>query len=218
MALTPTKLEFPTGQDPFQPHRDIKKLAESATVIVPVANRQEADDIAGILNPSVDDPLFVDRADNGHVEVNRGDGWNTIYPNAAIAGRRWGGDSQNFSNGNVVVYGFPDGEFTYTGGVTGAAGGMRVPITGWYQITASIRWGSPGGGGYRQVRININGLTVAVSQKDVSYSNFADTVTQAVPLQAEDHVQMAVYQNSGGTLSSLPALGMPALSVAFIGV
>src|SRR5690625_3214031 len=147
MAQTVTKLEFPTGQDPFQPHRDIKKLAESATVIVPVANRQEADDIANTLNPTPEEPLFVDRADNGHVEVNRGDGWNTIYPTAAIAGRRYGGTSQNFSNGSTVVYGFPDGSYEYTGGVAGAAGGMTVPITGWYQVSASMRWGSPGGGG-----------------------------------------------------------------------
>src|SRR5690625_123320 len=79
MAQTATKIEYPTGQDPFQPHRDIKQLAESASgVIVPVANRAEGDAIADALNPTRNNPLYVDRADTGQMERNDGQGWQLI--------------------------------------------------------------------------------------------------------------------------------------------
>jgi len=75
MAQTATKLEYPTGQDPFQPHRDMKRLAESAGVIVPVANRAEADAVADVFQPAPNKPLYVDRQDTATLERNRGDGW-----------------------------------------------------------------------------------------------------------------------------------------------
>ncbi|HLS01715.1 MAG TPA: hypothetical protein VK054_07010 [Beutenbergiaceae bacterium] len=79
MAQTPDKYEYPTGQDPFQPHRDIKKLAESITGIVPVANRTEADTIVAELQPTYAEPLYVNRQDTGALERNRGNGWELIF-------------------------------------------------------------------------------------------------------------------------------------------
>lgn len=78
MAQTATKIEYPTGQDPFQPHRDMKRLAESAPVIVPVADRSEADEVATILAPTAQTPLFVNRADTGDIERYDGTTWATF--------------------------------------------------------------------------------------------------------------------------------------------
>ena len=75
MAQTATKIAYPTGQDPFQPHRDMKALAESAKVIVPVANRAEADDIASVVGATPSDPLFVFRGDINAIEFHHGSGW-----------------------------------------------------------------------------------------------------------------------------------------------
>lgn len=78
MAQTPTKYAYPTGQDPFRPHSDMKRLAESVTGIVPVSDRVEADGIASAINPTRENPLFVHRSDTNQTEINTGNGWRVI--------------------------------------------------------------------------------------------------------------------------------------------
>jgi len=79
MATTVTKKHYPTGSDVFVPHQDMRALAESATgVIVPVADRSEADAIRGSFGPSPQKPLYVDRADAGVIERHNGQKWQLI--------------------------------------------------------------------------------------------------------------------------------------------
>ncbi|HLS01338.1 MAG TPA: hypothetical protein VK054_05055, partial [Beutenbergiaceae bacterium] len=68
MAFTATRIQYPTEGDLFQPHIDLKHLADTLRVIVPVADRDEAETIAAGYNPSPTNPLYVDRADTGVVE------------------------------------------------------------------------------------------------------------------------------------------------------
>lgn len=138
-----------------------------------------------------------------------------LYRSPAIAGRRYGGSPQSIPNGEVTTYAFYDGQWDYSGGVAGDSGGMRVPVDGWYQVTATMRWGSESSG-TRQVRIEVNGTTVAADVGPAS-NGLTQSASMALRLYGGDVVRMPVYQSHGSTISSNPGLGMPYLSVAFVG-
>lgn len=106
MAETPRKIHYPLGDDPLAPHTDMRRLAESASVIVPVANRAEADAILSALQSQGVDlserPLYVDRRDTGTLERNNGNGWVGAIEDPASAGITFEtGWSGNQSNGRL---------------------------------------------------------------------------------------------------------------------
>ncbi|WP_127572796.1 hypothetical protein [Georgenia faecalis] len=100
MALTPTKLHYPTGSDSFQPHVDIEALARSAVTIVPVANATEAAALAAAYGPTPSKPLFVRRIDTGVIYENAGSGWFSINPQTYESDPPSGG---TFTTSQLVV-------------------------------------------------------------------------------------------------------------------
>lgn len=183
MADTTSKIHYPTGEDLYQPHTDMDRLAHSIRHIVPVANTAERNALATEYNPTQGKPLYVDRADSGTVERNVGSGWQQIYP-AVIPDTGW--QNNAFSIGSAfswatagslngfrriadVVYG--NGTVRRDEGYIGEnwvtlgtlADGFRPRTTKWLS--------SNGNGYFIQIQITSDGHTQARQFSDARPSN-----------------------------------------------
>ncbi len=83
---------------------------------------------------------------------------------------------------------------------------LTAPVTGIYEISASIVWG-PNATGRRQVFLRKNGSTTLAIEHGVpgSGSDWGQTITTAPSLQAGEYVEVLVFQNSTGALDVLKA-------------
>lgn len=213
MAATETKLEYPTGADLFQPHRDIENLARSATVIVPVANRAEADAIASSFNPSPSKPLYVDRADTGALERNSGNGW-VRYGRASSFHARSLTATKSLPNATYDWLGAmdpisatgtassPPPEFSYeTGDATTYGQGLQANVSGLFRLAAQVTFAANATGN-RYLRAVVNGATIKRAFAPAT-SGATTLVELAVTARLEpgDRLGVQAYQNSGGSLN-----------------
>lgn len=216
MAETTSKVHYPTGEDLYQPHTDMEKLARSIRHIVPVANATERNSLATEYNPTAEKPLYVDRADTGALERNAGDGWAQLYPPTAIAGGRTGSETNSVPNDTITNIN-TGSSYYYMGGVTGSGsnGGLTVPVTGWYDVDAGIQFG-PSSSGYRRIILQVNGSFHHMVQEAGSGQSTL-CASRKIWLEAGDTVNVSAWQDSGSTLTTRSNWGFPYLNVALLG-
>ena len=86
--ITPEGIRVPTGTDSYDLTNDLRKMMESATTIVPVANDAGRTALLSALvaagrPASTTDPVYVHRSDTGAVERNAGASWVSFSPERA---------------------------------------------------------------------------------------------------------------------------------------
>lgn len=80
-------------------------------------------------------------------------------------------------------------------------------LNGWFDVMANCVWVS-NATGYRQMALRTNGSgTLAISQTQaVSGNTTSMSIAQKVFMFAGDFIDLAIFQNSGGALSTSPSL------------
>lgn len=164
-------------------------------------------------------PVFCWRTDTQTLDVAWGDGWKQIYPAVPpvpTAGRRVGLSTTVIGNEEVQKIWLATNFENFSGGMLAADGGLQVPLTGWYQINAGVRYAS-NSTGYRQLRIVKNaGSTIHLEQTNAGGFTPVSLSNQFY-LNAGDILTLAGWQNSGGNLGFSDSLGYPYLSAILLG-
>lgn len=140
-------------------------------------------------------------AEDTTLSVFRLSGPSVIAATDTIAGRYTSTAGQSFTNGNTVIVQFPTIDFDTTGSFNTTTNQIVVPVSGKYEIKASIWFGSSSAG-TRALYVYKNG-----SLHSVIYSQ--DGVTVATTLSgsalvnaiAGDLIDIRAIQASGATLS-----------------
>lgn len=172
--------------------------------------------LARIVNPVAGMRAVV--AADGSVRTNvdgTTSGWVPIRPDTAIAGRRSGGSSQSIPNAVVTELNVGSTADHLQGGVALSGNGLSVSVSGWYQVSAGLRWGTDSAG-TRQMRLLVNGNTYLLDLT-TDTGSAVNLVSTQVWLAAGDVVTIAGYQSSGVSHATNPNFGMPFISLARIG-
>lgn len=115
--------------------------------------------------------------------------------------------AQTISNGVVTPLTFQVID-QLRGGVTIGSSGLVVPRVGWYVASAGIRW-EGNTTGSRQIRLNLNGATLATDAAVPPSGGFSHTVSQPIFCSTVgDEIVAAGYQTSGGNLATSPSFGV----------
>lgn len=133
------------------------------------------------------------------------DGWGSLAPTIGPARGRTASLSGTF--GNTVTGTITTSSWAVENGMTVSGNGVKVPITGYYQIVVQATIATiSGGGGYIQVMIDVNGTATASGNGTTAVAanaNFATaTALDEVHCNAND-VITAVFTNSAGVSVTL---------------
>lgn len=163
-------------------------------------------------------PVFAWRTDTQTLDVAWGEGWKQIYPAlpTPVAGRRSGLSTTVIGTEDVQKIWLATNYENFTGGMRAADGGLQVPVTGWYQFSAGVRYDS-NNTGYRQLRLVKNASTTLHLEQTNAGGFTPVSLSNQFYLNAGDIVTLAGWQNSGGNLNFNDSLGYPYLSAFLIG-
>lgn len=191
-------------------HADQARSAVRGSIVT-VANDQQRN---ATYNSTDQRPIFAWREDTNTLEVTWGQGWKRIYPAATVAGERSGTATTSVPNSEYTLLSAGN-TGNYTGGVSGGGGGIIVPVNGWYQVSAGVRWDS-NSTGYRILVLRINGDEATREQTNAGGYTI-NTISKLMHLKAGDNITLQGWQNSGARLSTSAAAGFPYLGAALIG-
>lgn len=127
-----------------------------------------------------------------------------LVASTGIAARAYNSGALTISNNSLTWLTFSSTRDNSTDGMHSTSsntGRLTAPVAGWYLITAAIRWAS-NATGVRQLYLRANGSTYidTVNQDAVGTTNTRQTIATLYYLAANEYVEAAVYQNSGGNL------------------
>ena len=125
-------ITVPAGTDLYNIAADLKTMAESATVIIPVANTTARAAVAAATTPSATNPLYVHRADaptGAELEVSEdGTNWSTILagPTSTTTVTMTSGWVEAYSGSAGKIY--RDGGWAWLEGIVARTSGSSLTI------------------------------------------------------------------------------------------
>ena len=140
-----------------------------------------------------------------YVDIERISGPSAIAANEVVAARYKSSASQSFASGATDIINFSTADFDTHGAVTtGASWKFTAPVAGKYQVNANTAIGAATDGGARQLYIYKNGAvwsqTLQEKQSTTSVAMYVP-ISDIVPCNAGDTIDLRYSQNSGGSLS-----------------
>lgn len=120
---------------------------------------------------------------------------------------------QSVPNGTITTVGMT-GAYWSGYGMTVSAELLVVPLTGMYYISGTV-WAAAAGG-FLDCILNLNGnVNVFRARSPLAVSSTGVSTGGLVSLSAGNFVALACYQDSGGTISTEPAITL--MSAMFMG-
>lgn len=226
MALNNLGLTVPAATDPFDPQGDMVKLADSlaGNVVVPVANVTERDALVATLAPSVNNPLYVHRADapaSARLEyTDNGTTWHLANPSGIHVTLE---KTSALVIAPAVTTTVTDYTVTASSGITfnNASGIATVPAAGRYRVSFTFDWQADSTGN-RTARVTKNGTADNLSILADDSTNRGNRVTpmgrsRVVTLAANDTLQLRIVHSATSNIGPDYTLQPLSFAVEYVG-
>ena len=144
-------------------------------------------------------------ADDGDVNALRVNANDAVELGTAIGARVYNDAAITVSTASVTALTFNQERFDSDGthSTVSNTGRLTAVTAGLYMITAHIEWGSSTTG-FRQIGLRLNGATAIAYNNTAPISgSWPQSIAAIYRMAADDYMEVAVYQTSGGNLDVL---------------